>query len=680
MIQAILIISIVLLVSYISGHFLAAPFLNGKNRDAAFPDAFTSVFLKLFSGLLAIISVYALVKTRGNSILLGIPMLALLYTIIQLKSDPDLFRRKAKFQLIPGEPKALLFAFGSAIVCGIYLGLYYYAEPINNVLHFDEGYYAFSAGKLGYFGVETNDTIIPALDFNPASPYHYPETWLSYLLYACFGTFPMENLSVIVKSCFIALLYMGMLGIVNRYTRNFWFLLLAFPAMYISPILLDYENIKQASANAHQAKLAIASAGLVWMLLLKLHRRQYWYFPMLVLPFINILYAPVMFSALFIYMAVSAFIRKTPRKILLQNLFLLLCPALFIALFYGLQPKSNPYYIQTELDWFMPLYHLPYFIKLLYNYIKNYILYLPYFTPALLFAAWLYLKNKNAFISSFMQSIWSRVLFLLILYIGFGYVYEVAFAPFLRENAAQVNLWVNNLFLNILVFTLLTVSFVYLKKTAASAGTAVLFFGLIICGYNTWIYFETRNNLCFSPYSEKTIYTRYSKEHILAVSNYVKAHPDRIIGVRMLSDAALNAPGKMSSRSELPNGYWFAPFSTSIPFMYITNINLQMPEGKPDPSLYDLTSHTEREWYWWEISKARKISQNPIYYFYMSNQERLKDWPESEIQAAFILENNIGFIAADADVEIPESVVPYVDVEFRDEISGESIYFLKKTI
>ncbi|GAB2705137.1 hypothetical protein GCM10011495_15440 [Hymenobacter frigidus] len=145
-------------------------------------DRFFALFLSLLTGLTIGVVGYALLKTRGVTVLLPLPLL-LLGVLLALRRATGPVESEQK--IIPVSilsPLALLLPLGLAIFAVRYLLLYDVTSEFLLTPFQDYVYYGRLTQPLNVAGIETNvlEAVYP--QFLTENPYHYFEIWLNALL------------------------------------------------------------------------------------------------------------------------------------------------------------------------------------------------------------------------------------------------------------------------------------------------------------------------------------------------------------------------------------------------------------------------------------------------------------------------------------------------------------------
>jgi hypothetical protein len=156
-----------------TGLFLLVGWLSYKlNKNLSFQNPFERIFWYLFIGLLQTISVYAIVVTGFQTILLPVPFLLLLFIY---KKEPRFEPAKAKVS------KSTLLTF---VVTTIFVYLFYYLQAF---ISWDDAYVRFASGDHTFYarvaeylnitGKENSALEYLYADRFTVTPYHYGDIW-----------------------------------------------------------------------------------------------------------------------------------------------------------------------------------------------------------------------------------------------------------------------------------------------------------------------------------------------------------------------------------------------------------------------------------------------------------------------------------------------------------------------
>ncbi len=211
----------ILLICYFAGHVLLS--LVDNDRPAA-----VRLFLKLALGATVLATLYALIRTGGQTLLLGVvPLLAI-----------GAYRSECSFRGVAARLRQIewlelgLTAVAAALFWSGQLLLVW-----NQAIHPDYSFYAAVGSFLDQTAVET-----PYLDwantaFQAPALYHYGEIWLSVLAGHLFGLTQLTSLVMVAFPLLLTLFYAGGAALAQSFFR------LATPRSYLTALLLPIVGI-----------------------------------------------------------------------------------------------------------------------------------------------------------------------------------------------------------------------------------------------------------------------------------------------------------------------------------------------------------------------------------------------------------------------------------------------------
>jgi len=339
---ALIIILAALFLFFILGKFVLF-LVNFKVRD----DLFYDVFVNLIIGMFLSTIIYAIIVSKANTVLWGVVLVGglFLFTAKNNTTDNQKIQWKSMFN------KAwLLKSFSLLFFIGLFFffvyAWFFYHQPFNYLPHGDYSYYVNIIQLLNTTGIESTNVsnyIFSDVALHPA-PYHYPEMWLTAFLSRFSGILIMETMVVVSTTVLNTILSIGMIALTRLFTKQIIIQFFAVFSVYISGLLL-FEVLPQAPSYVYAIgwtpKTMFVGLFLIWFVILTIKKSEWFYFPIICLPIINISLAPAILSA-FGIIGLFAFIRK---PILKYNRFLLLLSTflvgLFIALFYYLNANTS---------------------------------------------------------------------------------------------------------------------------------------------------------------------------------------------------------------------------------------------------------------------------------------------------------------------------------------------------
>lgn len=636
-------------------------------RGPAAADGFHALFARAVVGFLTITAMYAVVITSGNTVLWGLVLVGGLWLAVRRLSAtvaPSMTSDLGGKPSIQVGPLLILLVILSGFV--LLHGLMQFRTPLNNIQHFDEVYYAWLTSKMDLFGMESDDPLFAGPHSFPAMPYHYADLWLAGLVTKLAGVSNIIAYAVVVKSLFHALSVFGFLTLARTYTRNQAVLLFSLAATIVAPVLLDYSYVLQNACNLGQAKSSMASLFFIWTLLLHRKETPRWYMPLLVLPVINIAFAPVVLPAL---LALAAYlrIRRKDRKDAAVLTGCSLAVGVFIFTFYALQPKlvQDPFSLYDDLLIFIDLRYLA---DMTYQFLANYAMFVPYLLPLLLFVAWKLHRKESDQMTALLHR-YEAIIAYTAFSIVIGWAMAFLFWPLAGENASQMNTNSNFMLVSLLVVVALLAVYEQLELRWHRA-LLTLFMGVIFT-YSIGIYATSRQNFLFNPASKR------SAEYIMQVTRHFENNRASILGGMFSCSNEFHQQGKAGSRSELMNGYWFTPFASSLDFLYITSLNtLTSTYEDFDHSTLDFALERDRNYYWWVKKTEKSLRRAAFTHFHAAYAPEHPHATKEDVQLAFAQAQGLGYLVTSGQCPLPEAFLPMVDTLFVDDMTGERFYFL----
>lgn len=345
------------------------------------------LFWQVFSGFLFLTGCYAIFVSKGLTVLLPVPLLAILLLKSQLKTQIQ----------TPVSPRQSYLFF----VCSILFHLLFFSLGFvaleSNVVNYvtgDLNIYFRIAEHLNRFGIESNN-LDPVYVAKTASVYHYGDIWL-YALIAKINANP----SVVFISAFTVLASVFVLGIYTYCAEKFsaylsgksaYLFLLLFAGLFSGFAIFFPTFILQSdvytSPVLNYPKILLPACLFVGMMILvrsKDWNALVWLAIIGALCFVNIV--PAMFMAIFLTLSLLAFSKVLSwKKWLTLNASIVLISAGFIVLFYkiiaanghsssgagsGMTNFINAAYITTAIKifvgaWFQLSTILPFLVLLL---------------------------------------------------------------------------------------------------------------------------------------------------------------------------------------------------------------------------------------------------------------------------------------------------------------------------
>ena len=626
--------------------YIAGSLVLWLSRTAAKADSFYETFVRLIVGLVTVVSAYAIVKTCGNTILWGFLIVGVLY-LLYAKRNNLLLGKYCLGNLLPDGKKVLLSVsvmFVLGIVFFLFQGAFFYATPINNMPHGDYAFYATVSSVLNDFGVEVSDweDVVIGGSTTP-SPYHYFDIWLPVIFINILQGDTYEVFVVVTQSIYMVILAMGMIAVTRKVTENKIMQVLSVLSIFFAGIL--FVRILPQSSDfifsiSCSLKYLSVSMFVVWCVLAMLERKAGWYLPMLCLPVVNVITAPVAFTTAVLLLGLSALRRKQLKHIVLP-LLSVFAVAVFIVSFYFLQAgesASGGMSFSTILDSFADDKSKPF--KIIFGAI------------AILLSVYAYylLPTVASLISRKRNGYWALVKDNAIVFVGMLTVVCVGVVVWglthVMADSIQFFMVSAIPWINIAVWLLILFSF---KNYNRIARYLVMAFVVLMAALN----FYQIEKVPFYRYSQKSVDADYVKGVSAAISETESLH----LGV-FIQDSSQMVE------------YWdFNCFGVGAEFKHFTS-ELYLTAVYPEPNIDKFT----------EIDKPRiqkAMKSNPFQKFMVEYKAGHPDCRYDEIVMEFLKANDCKFVYLSSGCDLPENIEPYIDKQFVNKKNGECFFTLK---
>ena len=626
--------------------YIAGSLVLWLSRTAPKSDSFYETFVRLIVGLVSVVSAYTIVKTCGNTILWGFLIVGVLYLLYAKKNN--LFLGKYCVEnLLPSSKKVLLpilVMFVLGIVFFLFQGAFFYATPINNMPHGDYAFYATVSSVLNCFGVETSSWQSVVLYGSAApTPYHYFDIWLPVIFINILQGDTYEAFVVVTQSIFMVILAMGMIAMSRKVTENKLMQVLSVLSIFFAGFLF-VRILPQSSdfifSNSCSLKYLSVSLFVVWIVLAMLEKKGGWYLPMLCLPVVNIITAPVAFTTAVLLLGMSALRRKSLKHIVLPVVSVF-AVAVFIVLFYFLQAgesASGGMSFSTILDSFADDKTKPF--KIIFGAIAILLsVYAYYLLPTVVS---LISRKRNEYCSLVKDKAIVFVGMFIVVCIGvvvWGFTH-------IRADSIQFFMVSAIPWINIAAWLLILFSF---KISNRIAGYLVMAFVVLMVALN----FYQIEKVPFYRYSQKSVDADYVKDVSAAISETEGLH----LGV-FIQDSSQMVE------------YWdFNCFGVGAEFKHFTS-ELYLTAVYPEPNIDKFT----------EIDKPRiqkAMKSNPFQKYMAEFKLANPDSRYEDIVLEFIRVHNCKFVYLSSGCKLPEPVEPYIDKRFVNKKNGECFFTLK---
>ncbi len=645
--------------------YIAGSFVLWLLRTAPKADVFYETFVRLIVGLVSVVSAYAIVKTCGNTILCGFLIVGVLY-LLYAKRNKLFLGKYCVRNLLPDDknillPVLVMFLLGIGFF--LFQGSFFYATPINNMPHGDYAFYSTISSVLNDFGVEASDWQSVVIGGSTApSPYHYFDIWLPVIFINILQGDTYEAFVVVTQSIYMVILAMGMIAVTrkvmgyadaaflrqaqgakNGAVGRILIQVLSVLSIFFAGLLF-VKILPQSSdfifSNSCSLKYLSVSMFVVWTVLAMLEKKGGWYLPMLCLPVVNIITAPVAFTTAVLLLGMSALRRKSLKHIVL-SVVSVFAVAVFIVLFYFLQAgesASGGMSLSTILDAFADDKAKPF--KIIFGSIAILLsVYAYYLLPTIVSAIsrkrndyWTLVKdNAIVFVSVVMVVCVGTVVW------GLTHVMADSIQFFMVSAIP----WVN-----VAIWLLILFSFKIANK---GAGYLVMAFVVLMAALN----FYQIEKVPFYRYSQKYVDADYVKDVSAAISETDGLH----LGVFVQGSSQMVR-------------YWdFNCFGVGAEFKHFTS-DLYLTAVYPEPNI-DKFAEIDKP----RIQKA--VKGNPFQNFMIEYKSAHPDSRYDEIVLGFVKANDCKFVYLNSGCKLPETVEPYIDKRFVNKKNGECFFTLK---
>ena len=337
---------LIIFVMNIAGKIISAILAcNNKNT-------FFSFFLDSLTGIVCIVTIYALISTKGKTINLAFIFLFLAYysnrffekSKYRLYSKESIKNAIVSFWQKCGDKKYLIY-LSYALIASLLIAFSSILLNHNTSIDNDIIFYTKIAENLGRTGLENifhyynNDY----KDFNGTSPYHYFELWLSSLIFPFFkGIFSnIIILKYLIYTVLKTVLVLGLLSIVETIKK------ITLPDLLITVFLTftSFLFLTEIGSNSWilYGNFWLRPNLIMYFLflipaLIYFNKKNYKeaLFFLLCLPIVSIATAPAIFSGLILILLLAVFFNAENKKVYYQMLLLTFLIIGFIFLFYFL--------------------------------------------------------------------------------------------------------------------------------------------------------------------------------------------------------------------------------------------------------------------------------------------------------------------------------------------------------
>jgi len=628
---------------YTIGKLISSFFISTTNE----PNYYYRAFVSLITGLFAVIIVFAIVKTRFNTIMLA---LIFLFGIWLIKSKfYDFNIKNIKNLLLENFTRDIIILTTVSLILYIFYGALFFEYPFNKIAHGDYYYYT----RLIYMMVENGyeNTILGLDPFYVgkigASPYHYPELWLSAFYFQIFNILPLISILIITQVILATVLCMGIIALAREFSNSIIIKIFGLLSLFFSGLLL-FEPISQTSSfidfgNIYTPKFSIIALFLIWYLILSNRKSDFFYFPLLILPVINIATAPSILTALSLYFLVKAIFSKTFKSFFYRFIDILII-AVFIAAFYLLQPKIPAANLNIreiiEVNLHDPMQIIKTFVG---GNIIFFSLYIWFFFPFLAYIFYAKLNKKEDFDSKFKDIFlfWGILFFT-------GLIIWNLTNP--MHDSLQFHLLPVYMFTNLLIFISFIIVYNKINDFKPLIKYIFMVFWIVIISIN---FLQLRSKAFFRYYN---IADYYSLEYLEKISMLVPKSYKSAIGV-------LSSPVEIRT-SFNAQMYWISMPPLDNLFANVVMINLTADE-------YVILSDDLKI-----LKRANNfINSSPFNKFSLQNDPQ-NVLNKDSLRLEFIKKNNIKYLIVKDQREISSILMEITKLIVFDPVSKEKFLVL----
>lgn len=620
--MALLAIIVSIVVLYFVGTIITSPFVDESK------DSFYDTFVKLIVGFLTVTTVYAIVKTGGNTVQLGLLLLGAFY-IVRKALKKDIRSPIFKISLV-----GISTACAVGLFFFIYYGCFYYNNPVNNIFHADHYVYAFNSYNNQLYGIEAAGIYLDGMP--RATPYHYIEGWLCAFIANIFHLNYLETFSICIQCIFSSIVIIGLIAYARTYTDKLVVIIFASLTLFLSAFLLDYSPIRQHLAIGENCKDLVSGIFIIGFIY-SIRKGNANYLWLLCLPIANAALTPIIMSSLFIF-AFCQYFKSKDRKRLLENLLLIIISSIFIALFYILQHSTFPEESSDSniISTLFSSYSIKDFLYMTYRTLVNYAMYLPYFIPLVI----IFIVKRN--VLNFLKSHGDLIAFLVVSAIC-GLLCHYMYYPIDNYDSGQLDTLVTMILMDLLALT----SFLYVfQKVEHKVGICIFYtFIAVVSIYNVWVFSESIVS------RRRIIAESHDMDYRNNILDYFSKYDISHIGARMISGSSGSA---FKNTCDLYQMSWLGGTMDGLAALCLSQSNL-----------------SEEQSHWNSI-----IPQSNTFNGYLSQLKQ--DYDLDSVQVDFIKKYNLGYMVVPSGYQLSDALAMLVDTTFVDGKTGERFMFLKR--
>jgi hypothetical protein len=326
---------LILLGAYSITYIIGKIALNFVPEICSEKNPVENVFSSLIIGFVVLISLFAIIWTKGNSIFLSSILIIGFYFLIRKKK----YRNKKKIFYIKFSKKELVIFLSVFVLFILFFFISYYLFFIRSKGEFycDHIFYANVSNVLSTSHVENSSLFVGETN---AGMYHFSELWFTVFLSKIFGANFLYVFLLVVSSYFASMIVLGGFSIAKIYFKGFVLpILLGTTLLFFRPIVAIV--IPFINPLALNSKLFVITAFLLFATLQYLRKNTLtaFIFLFLLVPFYSTI-SPGVLSGLFFLTLCLEIYKKGFQLKAFFNSYTLVCVSvfLFFVLFYLAQP------------------------------------------------------------------------------------------------------------------------------------------------------------------------------------------------------------------------------------------------------------------------------------------------------------------------------------------------------
>ena len=235
------------IIVYIIGH-LSLLFVKQDHENTA-----KSLSLKLFTGIIVLVSIFAIIKTHGNTIYSGL-LLMLFFILYYYKKNNKLSFSNTQQNMRFFEVKEFVYFLFTVCVFLLFFKYFFLSRHLQLWFFYDYHVYSSVANNLLNKGIECDNIYIGmtgnTLEITPTF-YHYFELWFTAIVKSIFNIKALYAIIFIVQPLLFSLIIVLAKSFVKQYIYNFNKILLCFILILIIIISSNAEILNLFLPHGH---------------------------------------------------------------------------------------------------------------------------------------------------------------------------------------------------------------------------------------------------------------------------------------------------------------------------------------------------------------------------------------------------------------------------------------------